>query len=26
LTGKRKNRLPLYELVYNEKYGNSKAV
>ena len=26
LTGKRKNRLPLYELVYYEKYGNSKAV
>ena len=26
LTGKRKNRLPLYELVYYEKYGNSKEV
>jgi nitroreductase len=26
LTGKRKNRLPLYELVYYEKYGNSKAL
>jgi nitroreductase len=24
LTGKRKNRLPVYELVYYEKYGNSK--
>jgi nitroreductase len=24
LTGKRKNRLPLHELVYYEKYGNSK--
>jgi nitroreductase len=26
LIGKRKNRLPLYELVYYESYGNSKAV
>jgi nitroreductase len=24
LTGKRKNRLPLHELVHYEKYGNSK--
>ena len=25
LTGKRKNRLPLNELIYHEKYGNSKT-